>query len=157
MYVSPMAVPFQTPVAIVPKVVILVEPVHVERAVFSTLFKLKSLFSSANVRPLTSLVPIKSTSSVVKASSDLRALPLSLPNVNVACFASRADCKPLVLAIVKSALAIDSLLYTIPAEALILSLSMLVMLLPVPSASMVLFVSVSLELAVIPLENADPF
>ena len=53
MYVLLMALPFQTPVEIVPRVVILLEPAHVETAVFSTLFNVKSLFSSAYVRPLT--------------------------------------------------------------------------------------------------------
>ena len=50
---------------------------------------------------------------------------------------------------VKSLSAIESLLYTIPADAFIFALSMFVMEFPVPSASIVLFVNVSVEEAVV--------
>jgi hypothetical protein len=46
-YESVIAVPFQTPVVIVPNVVIFELPAHVDKAVFSTLSKLKSVFTSA--------------------------------------------------------------------------------------------------------------
>ena len=49
--------PFHVPVAIVPNVVKFVEPVQVDNVVFSTLFKLKSVFVSATVRLFNSLPP----------------------------------------------------------------------------------------------------
>ncbi len=50
-YASAIVVPFQVPDDIVPKVVILVVPSQVLNAVFSTLFKLKSVFTSAILLP----------------------------------------------------------------------------------------------------------
>ena len=49
--VSATAVPLHVPVAIVPNVVMFVEPAKVEIAVFSTLFNDKSVFTSVALLP----------------------------------------------------------------------------------------------------------
>jgi hypothetical protein len=54
---SPIAVPFHTPEVIVPKVMRLVPPAHVDRAVFSTLFNAKEFFKFAVVVPASDPVP----------------------------------------------------------------------------------------------------
>ena len=55
--VLPIAVPFQTPVPIVPSVVRLVEPAHVESAVFSTLPRASVALRFAVVVPASVPVP----------------------------------------------------------------------------------------------------
>ena len=84
--VSPIAVPFQVPVPIVPKVVIFAEPANVEIAVFSTLSKLKAVFNSPYEIPLILLVPVIKRSLAAKFSSNFNAFVSSLPNVNAFCF-----------------------------------------------------------------------
>jgi hypothetical protein len=54
---SPIAVPFQIPVTMVPRVVRFVEPAHVERAVFSTLFKPRVVLRFAVEVPAREPVP----------------------------------------------------------------------------------------------------
>ena len=88
MYVSAMSVPCQVPVVIVPRVVILLEPAHVETAVFSTLFNVKSLFSSLADRP-SKVVPFTRRKSLSTISvPHLITFVFPMPNVNVACLPS---------------------------------------------------------------------
>ena len=50
-YPSAIAVPFHVPVATLPKVVIFAVPAHVDTAVFSTLFKERSVLTSVVFLP----------------------------------------------------------------------------------------------------------
>ena len=82
------AVPCQTPVAIVPTVVMLAEPAQVDNAVFSTLFKLKSVFTSTKVllsNPLA--VNFAYSQLVISALLIITELVLAIPKVKADCFA----------------------------------------------------------------------
>ena len=76
------------PVPIVPSVVTFVVPAHVDIAVFSTLFKLKSVLTSATSSPIIPFAVNLAYSPVaVPLPSISTALLSAIPNVNALCFA----------------------------------------------------------------------